>query len=159
MSNSLSQMRSTLEQSQAGLVEMLKGADNDAVQRLHGEEEWSIAVMLSHLTEARSYFVQQVEDFLKNPAVTVGRTLDNEQRVEAIINAQRTQVTREQLEQRLAQSYQAVRATLDHVIDAQLANACTHARLGAITLGEFIQKSIVDHDQAHLDQANSFLQS
>jgi hypothetical protein len=156
---SVSQMLENLAQSQAELMKMLDSADESAVQRLHGEEKWSISVMLAHLTEARAYFAAQIETFLKDDSVTVGRTLDNEQRVDAIINAQHTQFSREQLKQRLIQSYEAVTSALAHLTEAHLNASCTHARLGQITLGEFIQKNIVEHDQAHIEQAQGFLQS
>ncbi|MEP7284226.1 MAG: DinB family protein [Chloroflexota bacterium] len=157
--STLNQMRESLRQSQGELVQMLDRVDEATLHQPHGEENWSLAVMLAHLTEARPYFARQAETLITTPGTIVGRTLDNEQRVEAIIDAQRFQLSRDQLKQQLLDSHTVIMRLLASLSEAQLQMACTHARLGATTLGDFIRGSIVDHDQAHVQQAKTFLQT
>ena len=78
--------------------------------------------------------------------------------MEAVINAQRSQLAREQLRQQLIDSHAAMLRVLNGLSDADLTIPVNHVRLGPMTLGVFLQSAFVAHDQAHLEQARSFLQ-
>ena len=154
---SLSQMQDNLRQSQAELLQILDSVTDAALHQPHGEENWSVAVMLAHLTEARPHMSGQAVNVVKNPGLSVGRPLDDEKRVEAIISAQRTDLSREHLKQQLLDSHQVMLQLLDSLNAADLQIPCKHVRFGEMTLGEFMQRTLVEHDQAHIEQARSFL--
>jgi hypothetical protein len=159
MDNVLSQMREKFNQTQTELVQMLDASDLDGLHRPRDEEKWTFAIILAHLIEARTFMTQQAENLRKNPGSTVGRMLDNEQRVDAIIRAQHSDLEPGQLKWQLIESYEAVMRLFNSLSDAELQIACNHVRLGPMTLGEFLQRTIIDHDQTHVEQARAFLQA
>jgi hypothetical protein len=155
--NTLSQMREKFRQTQTALLQMLDASDLAALHQPRDEEKWTLAIMLAHLTEARVFMRKQAEILRQNPGITVGRTLDNEQRLDAIIHAQQTKISPEQLKLHLYGSYDAAVHLLNSLSDTDLQIPCNHVRFGPMTLGEFIQRSIIDHDQAHVEQARAML--
>jgi hypothetical protein len=157
MDQTLNEIRENAREAQQALVTMLDGASDQALFHEHDQENWSLAVMLSHLIEARGFFVKQSEQFDPNADPLVGRTLDNEQRAEAILHAQRNQVSREELRQNLVSSHEAVMKYLSGVDEATFATPCTHMRFGPITFGNFLQRTFVEHEQAHVQQARGYL--
>ena len=157
--NTISQMREKLQHTQAELLQLLDACDFAGLHQPRDEEKWTIAIILAHLAEARAYFTKQAEDTPRNPGMSVGRMLDNEQRVDAIIRAQQSDLEPGQLRWELQETYEAVMRLFDSLSEADLQIPCNHVRLGPMTFGEFLQRTFVDHDQAHVEQARAFLHS
>lgn len=155
--NTISQMREKFQHTQAELLQMLDASDLVALHHPRDDEKWTIAIILAHITEARAFFTKQAEDTPRNPGMSVGRMLDNEQRVDAIIRAQQSDLEPGQLKWQLLETYVAAMRLFSSVSEADLQVPCNHVRLGPMTFGEFLQRSLVDHDQAHVEQARAFL--
>ena len=159
MDQTLSDMQASLRGTQQALLDMLDQADDKALYENHDQDNWSFAVMLSHLTEARGFFAGQAEQFIATPSGNVGRTLDEEHRVEAIQTAQKANTSRDELRRRLVDSYATVTRVLSGIKPDDLQLTCNHVRFGPMTLAEFLRRGTIDHDQAHVQQAQSFLQN
>src|SRR5438874_1896178 len=80
----LSDIQASIQHSQQELLAMLEKADEKSLYENHDQENWSFAVMLSHLTEARVYMTDHARRVLSTPGANVGRTLDEEHRIDAI---------------------------------------------------------------------------
>src|SRR6185369_4846036 len=97
MDQTLSDMQAKLRDTQQALLAMLDQADDKTLYQNHDQDNWSFAVMLSHLTEARGFFIRQAEKFIAAPVGNVGRTLDEEHRIDAIQAAQKDNTSRDEL--------------------------------------------------------------
>jgi hypothetical protein len=156
---SLSDIRASVRESQQELLKMFDEADDQALYQKHDQENWSFAVMLSHLTEARVYMTDHARRALTAPGANVGRSLDEEHRLDAIHAAQENRIPREELRLKLIESHAVMSKFLDSLTLDKLAIPINHARWGAGTLCDFIQRSLAEHDIAHIEQAKSIMQN
>ncbi len=154
--NILAKFLDELDQTQQAFFDILDQVNEDILyRRSTGEGSWSLAESLAHITEARQFFSDQVRQALTTPGTQLGRTLDNPNRLQAVKEHGYDSV--DTLRQRFTASYEYITRTLGGMTEQDLQTSCEHIRLGSITLAEFIQRAIVEHDRAHVEQARAFL--
>jgi uncharacterized damage-inducible protein DinB len=154
--NTLAKFLDELDQTQQAFLDFLDQVNEDILyRRSSGEESWTLAESLAHITEARQFFSNQVRQALTTPGIQLGRTLDNPNRLQAVKEHGYDSV--DALRQRFMASYESVTRILGGMTEQDLQTSCEHIRLGSITLAEFIQRAIVEHDRTHVEQARAFL--
>lgn len=155
----LSEIRNDLVETQQALLDLLEQADNqNMLYQQPSDEDWTPAMVLAHISEARQFFANQVEQALAaTSGDKLGRTMDDPHRVQAIKN--HGQDSAEDLRSQLVTGHNKMIETLDKVTDDDLKLECEHVSLGLFTLEAFIQRFFVGHDRAHVQQVTDLLNS
>jgi uncharacterized damage-inducible protein DinB len=143
-----------LAQSQQSFLEILTQANSDQLYQ-ETDEGWSPAQTLAHISEAREFFAGQIQRVASAPGAQVGRTLEDPHRLQAI--AEYGQASPDEIRHRLVASHKTVVDALGKLQPKDLQLKCDHPRLGQLSLVEFIQRFVVDHDRAHVEQVAALL--
>lgn len=151
----LPEMLADVQQSQQAFLNSLAHASDAMLYRRPGEQEWSMAENLVHVSEARQFFANEVRRALSTPGASVGRTITDSARVQNVFD--HAHDTREIIAQKLVASYDLVYQTLMQMRDDDLHGAVEHVKYGPQTLAEFIEHFIVEHDRAHAGQVTALL--
>ena len=145
-----------LRQSQRAFLDILDQIImDDMIYQRPGGAEWSIAVVLAHIIEARRYYAAEVQKVVDNPGIKMGRTVEHEDRLQSI-NAG-DQLSFEALREELIASHQQMVETLTGIDDDDLQLEGDHVVAGPQTLLNFIERFMVTHDQTHVDQVTALL--
>lgn len=154
--NVLSKMVAELDQTQQAFLSILDEVDEDILYRDRpGEEYWTLAESLAHITEARQFWSGEVGKIQATPGAKVGRTLEDTGRLQAVEAHGHDSV--ETLRNRFVTSYEVVVKTLTGLTEEDLPLQGEHIRFGPLSLDAFIQRFIVEHDRAHVEQARALL--
>jgi len=153
----LTEIRNDLTETQQALLDLLHQADDqNMLYQPPSDEDWTPAMVLAHISEARRFFAHQVEEVLAaTPETKVGRTADDPHRVQAIEN--HGQDSAEDLRGQLITSHNKLIETLNEMTDDDLKLECEHITLGSFILGDFVQRIFVGHDRAHVQQVTDLL--
>ncbi len=155
MATTISTMKAEFDQSQQDFLQILDQVEEAQLYQNPDEAGWTAGIVLAHITEARQFFAGQIELILVNPGSEVGRTPDNPHRQNAINEYGHAPLA--ELHERLVSSHQAVGQVLADITDDHLSLTCEYVNRGTFTLEQFIQRLIVGHDRAHVEQVTQLL--
>ena len=144
-----------LHQSRQAYLEILQQADEQTLYHRASAEDWSIAEVLVHITEAWQFYAAEIHTGLTQPGVPLGRTLDHPERLMHI--EAHGGDSPEAIQQGLIAGYQQVMQVLQSLREEDLAQMVENTRLGPQSLGDFIQRFLVGHAQVHVEQARVLL--
>ncbi|MBI1877731.1 MAG: DinB family protein [Chloroflexi bacterium] len=154
--NTLAKMLDELRQTQQGFLAILDEVNEDILyRRSAGDESWTLAEVMAHITEARQFWSDDVRKIQATPGIKVGRTAEHPGRLQAVREHSHDSLTA--FRDRLATSYEVVVKTLNGVTEEDLQLKVEHITFGPQTLAEFIQRLIVAHDQVHVEQVRALL--
>lgn len=149
--HTLAEMKVILRSTQPALLAALAAADSDTLYHQPTADAWTLAEVLVHLAEARGFFAAETEKVLAMPGVAMGRTMAHSGRLQNV--AENSTNSADLIREKLSRSHARVMALLEGMTDAQLPITGEHVKFGTQTLGYFIGHFIVEHDQAHLQEA------
>ena len=151
----LPQIKTQLQATQAAFLDILAQADDATLYGRNGDE-WTLAETLVHIAEARTFYAEEIGRLHANPGITIGRGLTHAGRTQQIIDHGRDSSA--DIEAQLTTSHNRVNATLAKMQDSDLSTIIGgHETWGDHTLGEFIGRYFVAHDQLHVQQAQAHL--
>ncbi|HXV43057.1 MAG TPA: DinB family protein [Anaerolineae bacterium] len=155
-SNTVAKMLADLGQTQQAFLDILSRIDESTLyRRPPGEESWTLAESLAHITEARQFWSDEIAKVLATPGAQVGRPADHPGRQQAVKEHGHDSV--DALRRRFLTSYEYVVKTLSQISEQDLQVSCEHIASGSLTLAEFIQRFLVEHDRTHVGQAQALL--
>jgi uncharacterized damage-inducible protein DinB len=152
---SVADMLESLQQTQEALLRILDQASLDTLYRRPADDAWTLAQVLAHITEAREFYAGETQKVLETPGVKMGRTPDYPARLQAI--ADHGNDPPAALRERLIASYRRLVEVLQQMTDEDLSVTGEHVKYGPQSLGEFVQRFIVEHDRVHVEQAEALL--
>jgi hypothetical protein len=144
-----------LQQSQQAFLDLISQIDGELIYQAPAGDEWTLAVIFAHLSEARQFYANEVQKVLASPGVKMGRTVEHPGRLQSINEAGHNALA--DLRQKLITSHESVVKALLKMSDDDLQLEGDHVVAGPESLASFIQRFMVDHDQAHIRQANELL--
>lgn len=121
--------------------------------RIHGPipgEEWTAAEQLAHLGEFPHFFAGELAKHLEAEGREVGRTHDNTTRLAAIEGGRARSF--EDLRREILRGQEELSAVLSGLRDEQLTWLGNNRKYGPEPLTTFLQRYILGHKQAHLEQ-------
>ena len=151
----LTVMLNELAESQHAFLKLLGQANEQRLYQHPDDEGWTAAMALVHIAEARQFFAGEIQKILATPGVTVGRTMDDPHRLQTI--ADHGHASPADIRRKLTTSYEQIIKTLNGLSVADLTLNIEHVTLGPHTLAEFIQRFLVGHDRAHVQQVSHLL--
>jgi DinB superfamily len=113
-------------------------------------ERWDRGQVLAHVAEMLPYWAQQAELVAAGRQTEFGRVRSDPDRVAAIERDRRDDPAR--LLARVDEGVAAVLALLERLDDQALAATGHHQTLGDMTVGELVDRFLVDHLEEHADQ-------
>jgi DinB superfamily len=113
-------------------------------------ERWDRGQVLAHVAEMLPYWAQQAELVAASQKVEFGRLKSDPDRVAAIERDRREDPRR--LLDRVDEGVAVVLALLERLDDQALARTGQHQTLGEMTVGEIVDRFVVDHLEEHADQ-------
>jgi DinB superfamily len=114
-------------------------------------EQWDRGQVLAHVAEILPYWSEQAELVVeRGGGVPFGRVKSNPERIAAIERDRRTDTA--ELLKRMDQGLQQVLALLERLDERVLGRIGTHERLGEMTVGEIIDRFLVEHLEEHAEQ-------
>jgi uncharacterized damage-inducible protein DinB len=152
----LTEMLNDLRQTQQAFLDILSRVDEDSLYRSPAGDSWTLAEVLVHISEARQFFTGEVQKVLATPGVKVGRTLTHPGRLQNIEDHGSDSL--DTIHHKLVTSHAQMVQSLEQMAEADLQIKGNHVKYGPQTLAEFIQHFIVEHDQAHVQQATELLE-
>jgi uncharacterized damage-inducible protein DinB len=155
--HSASAMLADLRESQQALLAVLDTADPSLLYAHPDPEGWTLAEVLVHIAEARTFFAAETAKVIETPGASMGRTIDHPDRLRNV--AENGQNPPGLIRQKLIASDQRVADLLATLSDAQLQITGQHVKYGTQTLGHFIHHFLIEHDQAHVRQAQALARS
>ena len=151
----LTEMLDDLRLTQQVFLDILSRADEHILYRRPADGGWTLAESLAHIAEARQFFNQETRRVLATPGAPMGRTVDHPGQLQNIQD--HGYDAPDALRRRLIASHEDMLKTLSGMTDGDLQITGQHIRYGPQTLAEFIQRFMVEHDQAHVQQAQTLL--
>lgn len=147
----LDQIKTDLQTTQAAFLDILNRVDDTTLYRRSGDE-WTLAEVLVHMAEARTFYAHAIGQLHANPGIMIGRDLSHAGRTQTIVKHGKDSSA--EIQARLIESYNRVNATLDQMQDSALSTIIgNHETWGEHSLGEFIGRYFVGHDKVHVQQA------
>ena len=149
----LTHMREALRRSQQEFLEILGRSDQRTLYHKTSENVWSLAEVLAHIANAREFFGRETARAVASPEARIGRTIQDAGRLAAVRDHGHDSA--DALRDGLTASHKELLATLNKLSDDDLKTVTEHVnpKFGRMTLGDFIQHFIVEHDQNHVGQA------
>ena len=80
----LDSIKTQLQESQAAFLDILDRADAAVLYQRSGDE-WTLAEVLVHMAEARTFYADAIGQLHANPGITIGRDLTHTGRTQTII--------------------------------------------------------------------------
>ncbi|MBI5292917.1 MAG: DinB family protein [Chloroflexi bacterium] len=151
----LADMMNDLRQTQQAFLGMLSRADHSLLYQRPADGSWTLAQVLVHVTEARRFFAAGTREVLATPGIQMGRTVDHPGRLQNII--EHAGDPPDAIRSRLITSHQDLLDTLQGMTTDDLQVMGGHVKHGPQSLREFIEHFVVEHDQAHVQQASALL--
>jgi uncharacterized damage-inducible protein DinB len=144
-----------LRRTERELLAALDEADTDSLCHRAAEGVWSLSQVLSHISEARRFWIGEILRVKANPGARMGRTLADAGRLAAVENPEKK--SREMLRAALSDSHAELMAGLAKIHESDMEIVGEHVKFGRQTLRELIQHFILEHDQKHVQQARRCL--
>jgi len=130
------------------------------VERLRNTpaDEWSTMQILGHMVEMIPYWLSHCQAIIaaQDESIKVGRALDAPERLEGVERG--AAATPEALRQALGQAVTKGSAAIRAMSPAQREQRGDHVRLGAVTVAQLIEMTIITHAEDHLAQIRQALQ-
>lgn len=144
-----------LNQTQQAFLGFLNQAKADILYRHPADEDWTPAIVLVHIAEARQFYTGEVQKVLATPGVPMGRTVEHPARLQNIENHGQDPI--DDIRRRLITSHENLVKVLSQMSDEDLQIKGEHVVSGPQTLGAFIQRFLVEHDHIHVEQVKALL--
>jgi uncharacterized damage-inducible protein DinB len=153
----VSKFAEQVQASQEGFIELLDQADRHTLYQPPSDDGWTIAQILMHIAEARQFFIDETSKVIASPGARMGRTIDHPGRLKAV--EENRMNSPGQMRLAIIESYSKMIGLLRSLNDDDLLISGEHVKFGTQSLGEFIQHFIVEHDQAHVEQARALMRA
>ncbi len=152
---SLKDMEAILENGQQSMLATLFKTPDNEIFTKPSEHEWSVGVVLLHMAEAREFFSEEVAKAMANPDDQIGRTMKSEVRLKGIAEAEKATASKAEIEKRLMESLETVKACFSSLEDSDLNRTIHHMfpKFGDMSMHDFIDHFIVEHNEKHDGQA------
>jgi uncharacterized damage-inducible protein DinB len=149
----LDRARETLRQCQQEFLQILDHASQQTLYHKASDDTWSLAEVLAHIANARQFFGREAARAAASPGARVGRTLQDAGRLAAVRDQGRDSAAA--LRNSLMTTHTDLMAALGKLSENDLKTTVEHVspKFGRMTLGDFIQHFIVEHEQNHVGQA------
>jgi len=113
--------------------------------------EWTLAENLAHIGEFPRYFAREIREMVRSDAdVEVGRTHEHPERNEAIAAA--AGKDRKQLAEAVTAALDEMADVLRQVSDEDMQRVFTNRKYGREPLTAYLQRYVLGHKAAHVDQ-------
>lgn len=129
------------------LLDELGRAD---LARPGGAEHWVAAEVAAHLAEFPLFFAAEIDRWLADRSVTVGRTHDDERRLAAVAAAGGLDHAAAQAA--VASSFAVLAAALGRLGDGDIRAATHNVKYGEEPLSAFLDRYVLGHKSGHLEQ-------
>jgi len=133
------------------LAERLTQLPEAAFTRRPAPEEWSAAEIVAHMAEMMPYWARAAAAVAAEPGRAIGRELDDPDRVGALAGA--NDVPRAEALARLRHAAHEAASTLGGLDEAAWRATGRHHARGEMSIAEGVQSLIVEHAEAHVQQA------
>lgn len=118
-------------------------------------DPWTAAEQLSHIAEFQRFFSGQLEAWLEDPAVEIGRTHEHAERLAAIEAAAGRSPA--ELVDDVRSASESLAATLAKLEDDHLTADTNNVKYGSEPLTSFLGRYVVGHKRAHVKQLDDTL--
>ncbi len=122
-----------------------------------GDGEWTLAQNLAHVAEFSRYFAVDLAAQLQQDGAVVGRTHEHADRLAAVAAANDHSL--DELRGALDTAFGVLVAQLCEVRDEHLDRLANNRKYGPETLAQFLDRYVLGHKAAHLQQLESTLQA
>lgn len=156
----LEEIKTSLQGTQESFLKQLsQSVPKEKLYTRPSAEEWSCGIVFWHIGEARVFFVNEVRKALDNPTLPIGRKMDNPARLENIKESEISQPSVDEIQNRMEKSYHEITSLLKKLTSTDLEKEIQHMnpKFGLMTLRNFIDHFIVEHDRIHVAQINRVL--
>ena len=123
------------------------------------EDDWSAFQVLAHMSEVSSFFAGHLRTWKADPTATVGRTVEHEGRRAAVARARVKGLTATDLAEELRVSFAHLEAALELLGDADIQATTSNVKYGAEPLSAFLDRYVLGHKAAHVNQINVLLET
>ncbi|MBZ6489475.1 DinB family protein [Priestia aryabhattai] len=153
---SINESIQSVHQSIDQTIETVRGLSEEVLRWNPTEEEWSIMQILTHLTEAIPYWLDEIESLLETPGKEWGRGLQDERRLSAVSPNKVNQTTLSEVLKELEELKPQVEETLSKLEEGKLIIEAPsrNPRFGTKPLSFIIDHLVVEHVSKHLGQIN-----
>lgn len=156
----LQEIKESLQNTQENFLALLnQSVPTEKLYTKPSPEEWSCGIVFWHIAEARLFFVNEIEKGLQNPALPIGRKMDNPIRLANIKEADINHPSKDEILNRLEKSYGEIIRLFEKLQSDDLEKEVQHMnpKFGVMKLRDFIDHFIVEHDSIHVAQINRIL--
>jgi hypothetical protein len=133
------------------LTSFLEGLSPEAFYREPEGENWSVAEIAGHVSEAPLTFARQAALLAAEPGRTVGRQLEDDERLQGVESL--LSVTPAAAARTFQANLREAAAILRTIPDESWQVQGTHARFGPMSVQQLVETVILEHLRGHLEQA------
>jgi uncharacterized damage-inducible protein DinB len=155
----ISRARQQPRLTQKEFLDILGQANHGTLHHHASEGVWSLAEVLAHISEARTFFGHEAARLAAQPGSRVGRTVRHAGRLAAVRDHGHDSA--EALRAALLSSHEELMTTLEKLSDDDLKTAGEHVnpKFGRVTLEDLLLHFVLEHDQNHVRQARRCLEA
>ncbi len=138
---------------------LLESIDDKLFHQKPSEEEWSVAQIASHIDEAVSFWLEDIQALQIVPGAKWGRNHEHVRRLAAVADAVTDKLTPEKAIATLKELDQKVEAVLKTITEEQLASTAPsyNANFDQKPMSFIVDHLIVKHSESHFGQMERHL--
>jgi hypothetical protein len=157
MSKTVEVYKAEIENELNRMIDLVDGTQENQVYWKPSAEEWSIIEVLSHVEEAVSYWVGELQRVIQSPGVDWGRGLNDEARLAAVSQAHNQSFTevREGMSKAKAKTIAAFNVFKQE--DIAIESPHRNPKFGVKNMHFLVQHFLVEHLQSHNNQIKRVL--
>lgn len=144
------EIRTAVDRLHCELKEVAKSAEPASWHWKKDETTWSIAQIIAHVAEFECFFADDVRRLHAEPGTRFGRTMEHEQRLNAVALNGGESV--HSLLSNMNNSQRCVTEVLSELLDEDLDIEGVNPKFGTKTIEWVVAHFIVEHLEKHLDQ-------
>lgn len=133
------------------LLALLRDLPGDRLHEPLGDGEWTLAENAGHIAEFPRYFARQLREWIRGERVVIGRVAEHDaDRNDAVVRAPQRGV--DELVAGAEASFAELAEVLEELTDEHLTATTRNVKYGDEPLHAYLQRYVVGHKEAHLDQ-------
>lgn len=132
------------------LLTLARGVTDQMLHVDPGNGEWTLAENLGHIGEFPGFFAAQLDGFLDGSDASVGRLLDNENRLAGIDRAGGRSA--DDLVATMAANFARLQGSLDRLQEGDLERIAHNGKYGDETVFGFLDRYVLTHKAEHVVQ-------
>ncbi|MBO8163495.1 MAG: DinB family protein [Brevibacillus sp.] len=154
VSEAIKSIQETIDQ----IVSVSKELSEELIRWKPAEDKWSIMEVLCHVEEATPYWLNEIQQVVKNPGIEWGRGLQHEGRLAAVAQADQRSV--QDVLQGIEHSKAKVQETLGSIRedDLQIESPSRNPRFGTKPMQFVVDHLLAEHLATHLNQIKRNIQ-